>query len=290
MAVLALVLFAAVPAGASLSGVEPAPSFVKHSMPVLDLTAPSAPVVSAGPNVNNLINHGGPVQTNPKVYIVFWGWAGSDPNNVAPYLQNFFNGVGGSNWAKVQTQYSSITNPTGQLKGVWWDDSGTYPVVPDAYIGNEAIRAAAHFGYDANANYIIATPHLHNDAQFGVPGGYCAWHSSTTSGGNVIAFTDLPYMPDGEGKLVTCGKNFVNAGAAGLLDGVSIVAGHEYAEAVTDPHLDAWYDSSGQENGDKCAWNQGPGAHSQNIVLSTGTFAIQSLWGNSVSACAVTYP
>src|SRR5581483_12419346 len=103
---------------------------------------------------------------------------------------------GGSSWAAIQTQYSGITNPTGQLKGVWADDSGTYPVVPDAYIGNEAIRAAAHFGFDANANYIIATPHLHNDAQFGVPGGYCAWHSSVTSGGHVIAYTDLPYIPD----------------------------------------------------------------------------------------------
>jgi len=33
---------------------------------------------------------------------------------------------------------------------------------------------------------------------------------------------------------------------------------HEQIEAATDPLLNAWYDASGQEIGDKCAWNFGP--------------------------------
>ncbi len=45
----------------------------------------------------------------------------------------------------------------------------------------------------------------------------------------------------------------------GIFDGYSIVTGHEYAEAVTDPDnfasvQDGWNDAQGSENGDKCAW------------------------------------
>ena len=32
------------------------------------------------------------------------------------------------------------------------------------------------------------------------------------------------------------------------------VSGHELSEARADPRGSGWYDSSGQENGDKCAW------------------------------------
>ena len=35
---------------------------------------------------------------------------------------------------------------------------------------------------------------------------------------------------------------------------VSVIA-HEAAEAVSDPNLNAWFDSTGQENADKCAWD-----------------------------------
>ena len=36
----------------------------------------------------------------------------------------------------------------------------------------------------------------------------------------------------------------------------SILA-HELEESVTDPDLNAWYDSRGGENADKCAWTFG---------------------------------
>ena len=72
----------------------------------------------------------------------------------------------------------------------------------------------------------------------------------------------------------------MNTGSAGLLDGVTIIAGHEYAETVTDPFVDqtgyyAWFDKDGAENGDKCAWKAQYNAH-----FSTGTFAVQSTWSN----------
>jgi serine protease len=96
----------------------------------------------------------------------------------------------------------------------------------------------------------------------------------------------------------------VNAGSAGTLDGVTIVMGHEIEETVTDPgaedvinghNLGGWYDFSGWENGDKCAWvgynglvaaSTVPGGLN-NITGNDGTqYAVQSLWSNDSAAGA----
>ena len=39
--------------------------------------------------------------------------------------------------------------------------------------------------------------------------------------------------------------------------GGQVVLAHELEEAVTDPDLNAWFDSKGYENADKCAWTFG---------------------------------
>src|SRR5262249_33800124 len=116
-------------------------------------------------------------------------------------------------------------------------------------------------------------------------GVYCAWHSAADDGsGHTVSYTDLPYQSD---MSFTCGGNAVNGDSRGALDGVSIVAGHEYAETVTDPvPSSGWVDDQGAENADKCAWLGGDGGM-QDITLSTGRFAIQGLWSNAAHGCAV---
>ena len=184
------------------------------------------------------------------------------------------------------------------VAGVWYDNASPAPSRPkQSQLANEAIRAAAHFGNvtsstNASVQYVIATAHGNNAQGFGVQ--YCAWHSSVSSSYGNIAYTNLPYITDAG---ASCGQNFVNAGVAGTLDGVSIVSGHEYAETVTDQYPSkGWLDGSGAENGDKCAWiSSGQGA-SSNVTLSTGTFAVQSLWSNNfpnsngtTGNCAINY-
>jgi len=279
-------------------------ALVKHLMPMVGTPPGPSPM---GPSSVNLAYGGGPVQVTPHVYLVFWGFSNpslDDPNGEAAYLQSFFGAIGGSGWANIQTQYyksgpTYITNPATQFTAstdVWFDNTATdLPgVLPDALLATEAVRASQHFGYSADADYMIATPHLRNTAGFAVPtpiglpdAGYCAWHSSTSSSAGTVAFTNLPYQTDA--PLGVCGANFVNAGSAGLLDGVSIVAGHEYAEAVTDPQPSSgWIDSNGQENGDKCAWvTSGPG-RVQDVTFGTRTFAVQGLWSNAATDCAIT--
>lgn len=245
---------------------------------------------------------GGAVQTNPAVYIVFWGWHGNDPSGMGPYQQAFFNSVGGSSWAATQTQYCENTtllglscgsgpfvgNPAGVLKGTWADETNAVPASPDdAAIQAEAVRAAAHFGNttspsNGSTQYIIDTPPGNSTAGFNTQ--WCAYHGMASSSYGGLSYTDFPYIPDAGGN---CGQDFVNAGSAGNLDGVSIVGGHEYAEAITDPNPpNGWTDTIGAETGDKCAWiSFGPGA-SADITLGGSTYAVQSLWSNSANAGA----
>lgn len=241
------------------------------------------------PNIP-LIYHNGPVLKRPVLYVVYWGFgnSGYDPSGEQPYLTAFLSGIGGSPWMNTDHQYyqivgsltQHIANEPNQLVNTWVDMTNPVPSSPsDAQIQAEAGQLMAHFAFNKNASYVVATPHLHNSPGFG---GYCAYHGATTQGGHVISYTNLPYMTD-QGR--NCGENAVNPGSAGLLDGVSIVEGHEYAESQTDPQLSAWWASNGDEIGDLCAW-VGLG----DITLSTGSFAVQPLYSNKKGGCALHTP
>jgi hypothetical protein len=237
-------------------------------------------VSTATAAATNLLYHGGPVQTKPTIYVVFWHYK-TDPDSVRPTLVKFLKGVGGSSWLGTVTQYymtsgttkTHIANTTGELVATWGDTAGTMPNHPtDAQVQAEAERAAQHFGVSTvNASIVVATPHLHNTNGFATQ--WCAYHGYTSTG---IAYTNLPYMPDGK---ASCGAGTVNS--PGTDDGVTIVEGHELAETQTDPQAgNGWLDSSGAEIGDKCAW-----VSLQNTSFSTGSFPTQPLWSNKVKGC-----
>jgi serine protease len=272
--------FMAVAAGAALifsaaSAAGAAPSGHAPVHPITHMVTKSAHGGNAPLAGGNLINHGGPVQTAPKVWVVYWGWT-SDPNGEQARLQSFLNDVGGSSWLSSVTQYSNAGNPSGLLQGTW-SDSASVPNRPtQSQISAEAAKAANHFGTGTSVNVqiVVATPTGHSQRGFGTQ--WCAYHGTVSSDPNVT-FTYLPYMTDAGAN---CGENSVNSGSAGILDGVSIVEGHELAETITDPLLNAWYDSSGAENGDKCAW-----INLQNTSMGGGTFPTQPLWSNSAGGC-----
>ncbi|MHB8437251.1 MAG: pre-peptidase C-terminal domain-containing protein, partial [Acidimicrobiales bacterium] len=283
--------------------------------------------VTTGPPKVYLVFWGsqwGSQATNSSGYQTFSG----DPQGLAPDLQAFFAGLGtgGETWSGVMTQYcqgvatgsqtcpstaAHVGYPTGgALAGVWEDTSSAAPQQATAHqLAQEAVNAATYFGNttqssNRNTQYFIVSPTGTNPDGFNTStGNFCAWHDytadSTMDGGGavnspdgILAFTNMPYIPDAGSS---CGQNFVNSSSAGTLDGVTIVGGHEYAETITDQYpAGGWTDSSGYENGDKCAWiSSGQGA-SQNITLTTGTFAVQSTWANDFNngagGCEISHP
>lgn len=261
---------------AGLAGVAvPAASAASVRVPGLGRTVPrpphgARPAANSGP----LTNHGGPVQTAPKVYVDFWHWT-SDPSGEQPYLEKFLSSVGSTSWLATVQQYGA--GWTGQLlAGTWTDSANAVPSHPtDAQIQAEAAVAASHFGTgnSDNVQIVVATPTGHSTSGFGTS--FCAYHGAVSADPN-ITYTNLPYMTDAGGS---CGEDSVN-GSNGTLDGVSIVEGHEMAETITDPLLNGWFNSTG-EIADLCAWTD-----LANLTTTTGAFAVQPLWSNSANGCA----
>ncbi len=262
---------------------------------------------------NNLLYGGGVggvgVATAPKVYLVVWGsqWNNNDPSGEIALLQSFFSDAGGSAWFNSVTQYcqgvatgtefcngsgTAAGNPAGMYQGIWYDTGSTSPKRPrQSQLAAEAVRAAAHFGntsatVNENAQYVIATASGVSPQGFGTQ--YCAWHSYTSSSYGNVAYTNLPYITDAG---ASCGANFNGLGPDA---GITMVAGHEMGETVTDQFPSGgWTDSGGAENGDKCAWiSSGQGA-SANVAIGSGTYAVQSLWSNAFNGgaggCVMSY-
>ena len=295
-------------------------------------TGPHAPVVN-GKHVfwgigstltaspNNLIYHGGLVETVPATYVVFWGPAWQSgfsfqaqgftytQATAMTYVQELLNNYGGTPYAGVQTQYCQnialgsvscagdpnaqyITNPAGQLKGTWVDPTPVPAAIAtsslaasavDDPVAVEAVKAAQHFGYDVNATYLVFTEPGHPATAYGSV--YCAYHSEashTTSPG--VRYSFMPYVPEqGAG----CGQNYMNttndAYGHGYYDGYSVVTMHEVEEAVTDPANQA-----GVQDG----WNDVQTSENgdkcawtglQNVTLGTQHFALQPLWSNEAN-------
>jgi len=96
---------------------------------------------------------------------------------------------------------------------------------------------------------------------------YCAYHSNFSYNGVDVKYSSMP-SPSCSGCQWTgfsTEQNFEH------------FICHETREAVTDPDGNAWYDRSGNEADDKCAWSPAP-------FLDSG-YGYQWEWSNTNSAC-----
>jgi hypothetical protein len=248
----------------------------------------------AAPNVvpdTFLTYGGGPVLVAPKMYVILWGYKkAGDPDHVATLLQAYAQSIGGSDYNNIVTQYYqmpgkkkvAIKNPSNQFGGVW-DDETPIPKSPDdGQVAAEALRGVAHFGYDPNGSYFVATAHGH--ASQGFYKQFCAYHSSVTSGKDVVPYINFPYTPDG-GK--SCGVNFIKppSDEGGKVEGVTIIAGHELAESVTDADpYDGWNSVEG-EIADMCQW-----VGIQNDPFGKSSWTSQPLFSDKTQTCVHSYP
>jgi hypothetical protein len=253
---------------------------------------------AAAASGNPLLYQGGYVLNSPRIYVDFWGteWQASSQASAESYIEGFFGDVGGSSWAETLSQYCSgispnvsscpaganhVHNAAGQLAGFVIDTSPAPTAPTFADIRSEAAALAAYYGYPGGAMFIVYTPSGKSESGFGTS--WCGYHSVVQVGSSIFPYAYMPYEPDAGSN---CGAYLVS----GALDGFSIVGGHEYAEAVTDPFpstspgYTGWVDTTivgGQgEIGDKCAWSPSPGI----VAINGHSWPVQSLFSNQALA------
>jgi hypothetical protein len=238
--------------------------------------------------------HNGPVLLN--TVNVYYIWYGNWSNNASAVtiLTALANGLGGSAWFGINKTYyqgsttkqyvSGAVHYNGSIndnysQGTSLTDNKVETVVSTAIKNGLGVTSGKP---DANGVYFVLTSADVNETS-GFCTQYCGWHTyGTISTTNVkYAFVGNPDRCPNACEWQTTSPNG-NAGA----DGMASIIGHELSEATTDPNLNAWYDSRGEENADKCAWTFGSTSKASNgsvynVTLGSSNFLIQQNWVNT---------
>lgn len=245
---------------------------------------------------NGINYHGGPVilGTTNVYYIWYGNWTGNTAMSILPDL---VTGLSGSPYYNINTTYynsslASVSNATLLKKSVT-DNYSRGTALADADVTavvSNAITSGA-LPADPNAVYFVLTSADVNETS-GFCTSYCGWHTHGTIAGQDIkySFVGNPDRCPSACEAQTTSPNG-NAGA----DGMASILAHELEEAVTDPDLNAWYDTQGKENADKCAWKFGTtyttsNGSLANMKLGARDFLIQQNWLNaSGGLCTLSY-
>jgi len=226
----------------------------------------------------NATNHGGPVITAAHVVFIFWG---SFPAGYTSALQAFRNQYGTNGEFNVITQYSGSNGTVGlsNLAGGTADmfDTSTPPTnVTDAIVQSEVNKYLSTNAKDNNAIYEVVIPsgsYSSSGSQDSCGGpnlAYCAYHSWIGSGTTATKYSIQPY-PSCSGCALSGWTDAQNQ---------DHFITHETREAVTDPTGSTWFDRSGNELDDKCAWSPTP--------FLSGGFGYQYEWSNAARGCVQT--
>lgn len=257
---------------------------------------------------NGIYFHGGSVMgvSSPvNVYYIWYGnWSG---NNAAAILDPLAANIGGSPRFNINTTYTDrngnkiannviwkgeVSSSYNYTQGVSLTDNNVAAIVNNA-ISTARTTPAGKLPLDPNGVYFVLTSKDVKESS-GFCTRYCGWHSAASIGQQIVKFafvgdpsTQCPNSCSAQGSTGPNG----NAGA----DAMASVIVHELEESVTDPLFNAWYDNSGYENSDKCAWQfgavskAGNGAY-YNVNLGGLNYLIQQNWANSSSpACVTSY-
>jgi hypothetical protein len=243
--------------------------------------------------------NGGQVQqAGSTEYVVFWEPTGSTVSaSYNSLITRYFNDVGGSTLYGVNTQYYQGSNQqhivnSSHLGGTWVDTSA-YPSssLTDADIQNEAVKAINANGWTKGIGSQVFVYLAKGQNQCMSSGTcafttYCAYHGYFNNGGQTVLYASMPYA----------GTNLSGCGTQGAAspnndqdsDAEISITSHEQMETVTDPQLNAWFDTTGAEIGDKCAYTYGStAANGSNITMNGHPYIVQEEFSNAQLGCSL---
>lgn len=233
--------------------------------------------------------NGGPVMTGVYIYAIFWtpptlqtGAATSLTSKYEGLVKQFAVDYAGHGVANNSTQYYSISGTSkvyvsafGGLSGAYVD-TNPYPAsgctdsvtpgncISDSQLQGEISRVMALENWTPAINkiFVVFTGTGEGSCTDGTSSScaytqYCAYHSAYFgSSTSPILYANMPYADPNHCYAGGNGQHSPNGDIPS--DAIVNLASHEITEAVTDPELNAWWDTAnGAEIGDLCAWQFG---------------------------------
>jgi hypothetical protein len=227
----------------------------------------------------DMLWHNGAILNSSYIVPIFWGtsWNSSDPK--VPGLQSFYTGFSNSNYAKTSDEYTGTDGQVGPS-----DTFGGYHIDTSAASGGSRTSTILAEVCKVIGNTAVSDGYypVYTDVPRG-HAGYCAWHSYGTCGTTPVQFAFF-FDLDGDPG---CDPQDTQTGHPQGLAALANVSAHELSETRTDPRSGGWYDSSGSENGDKCAWT----FNVPYVTFTDGSiWKVQGEWSNAAYNAGTGYP
>lgn len=254
------------------------------------------PTAGSTSTLSPILNHGGPVMTSVSaIYVVWYGnWNqtnGSDNSGGRQIILDALYGLSASGGTLGNGQsYPGITTGTNpNLLGSYTSSIGAVTGISSSTIleyfdssysqgknltdlgVKKVVQNAINKGNgwsapNTNAIYLVLTSSDVNETS-GFCTKYCGWHTYTSINNRQIKYA---FVGNANRCLSACAPQSTSPNGNAGVDGMVSVIAHELEETATDPLLNAWYDSAGAENADKCAWTFG--SSTGNMTSSSGPY------------------
>jgi hypothetical protein len=213
-----------------------------------------------------------------SVFPIFWGTSWSPSAGKITGINSFYSGVGGSAYSQTNTEYKDSSNKlvsAAITAGASVIDSSPAPSRAPSTSAVLAEVASQYPSPTPGGYYPVYVDQKRGHA------GYCAWHSWGSINGTPVQIGFF-FNLDGDSG---CDPQDTSGNHTQGLAALGNVSGHEISEMLTDPQLNAWYDGSGAENADKCAWTF------SNTLVSFGgsSWKIQGNWSNNAYTSGAGY-
>ena len=225
--------------------------------------------------------HDGKIMPTADTQSIFWGTSwGNYKGDKITGIDAWYSGFGNSDYAKTSDEYQGSNGQVGPVTtytGHVIDSTASTSGNKTATILAVVCRAIPNPNPSGNGYYAVYADTPRH-------GNYCAYHSYGTCNGTPVQFAYFFNLDGDAGCDPQDSSELHSQGLAALAN----VSGHELSEARTDPASPgAWYDSSGEENGDKCAWT----FNVPLVTFSNGTqWKIQGEWSNAAYIAQTGYP
>jgi hypothetical protein len=229
----------------------------------------------------NMTYHGGKILSTVHSTAIWWGTSWTKSNYKIAGIDAFYSGHNGSHYAATVDEYTGTNGTVGNAlvhNGSIVDNSPASGGNNASVILGEVCKVITSLDQSGNGYYPVYSDEKRGNA------GYCAWHSAGSCSGVPVQFAFFFNLDNDPG----CDPGDTQTGNPQGLAALANVSAHEISEARSDPSSPgAWYDSAGNENGDKCAWT----FNVPFVTFPDGhNWKLQGEWSNAAYTAGTGYP